>query len=81
MENACSLSEKLLEMQTGICQKQAHCIIWYSECYFLVSEQMQCLRRTLMHTQKTSNKAEKVIFTSTKLLSTNTKVWNAQSRL
>lgn len=81
VENACSFSEKLLEMQTGICQKQSHCIIWYSECYFLVSEQMQCLRRTLMRTQKTSNKAEKVISTSTELLSRNIKVWKAQTGL
>lgn len=80
--NACSLSEKLLEMQTGICQKQSHCIIWYSECYFfLVSEQMQCLRRTLMRTQKTCHKVEKVIFTSTKLLSGNIKVRKAQTGL
>lgn len=34
-----------------------------------------------MRTQKTSNKAEKVIFTSTKLLSRNIKVWKAQTGL
>lgn len=34
-----------------------------------------------MHTQKTSNKAEKVIFTSTKLLPRNIKVWKAQTVL